>query len=235
MGAVGVAPSTTTIDLPDGSTIALADWIDDKFYSTVQLNNGQNTPVIAFMNTLSQPIAGGTRISTRVDTNIPRSGSNGLPKDWEMLVYGISVMIVRAMRPNTAGNITLADLAGANSDPPSLQTWFQLDRVIYCQYIYNFKQYSDGVMQHYPQGHGYSVFSTNTTFELSQNGIPSPRDRIAMVLPIHEREMLGYEMDFSPETSLVISQISSQIPSLGFLTSVDVRVDKVGLIKRPVV
>lgn len=235
MGAVGVAPSTTTLDLPDGSTIALADWIDDKFYSTVQLNNGQTTPVIAFMNTRSQQVAGGTRISTRVDTNIPRSGANGVPKDWEMLVYGLSVMIVRAMRATTAGVVVLPDVDGATSDPPNLRTWFSLDRVIYCQYVYNFKQYSDGVMQHYPQGHGYGVFSTNTGFELSQNGIPSPRDRIAMVLPIHEREMLGYEFVLNPETALVISQVATQVPSLGLLDHVDVRVEKVGLIKRPVV
>ncbi len=234
MGAVGTAPGTTTITLPDGSTIALADWIDDKMFGSVQLTNGQGTPVEVFSAGRSQPIPGGTRIQTRVDTNIPRSGDTGLPKDWEMLVYGIAIKATRACRPQTgATQPVLADGAGALSDPLNLRTWFNIDRVTAFNFEYNSKSYSSGVPQHYPQGHGFYVFSTNPAFELAQNGMPSPRDRVALVLPIHLRENLGFKGIFQPEAPLGIAQPASDGGAvLGF---VDLRVDLNGLIKRSVV
>lgn len=238
MGQVGVAPGTTTITLPDGSTIALADWIDDKIYGSVQLANGQTTPVEAFSSARSQVIPGGTRVQTRVDTNVPRSGDNGLPKDWEMLIYGIGIKMVRVMRPGLNGTPVLADGQGAAptslSDPATLRTLFNVDRVTFFAFEYNAKVYSSGVMQHYPQGHGYSVFSTNTAFELAQNGVPSPRDRVALVLPIHMRENLGYKGIFQPEAALGINQTPSDGANAN-LTFADLRVDLNGLIKRTVV
>jgi len=251
-GAVGVAPSTTTLTLPDGSTIALADWIDDKLYGTVQFSNGLTTPLEAYSSGRSQPIPGGTRVQTRVDTNIPRNGDSGLPKDWEMLVYGWGIELVRVMRaPNTSPlSPTLKDdfdqlipsptPAGATgigpfalSDPPTLQTLFQMDRVTFFQYEYNAKFYTQGCFQDYPAGHGYSVFSTNTAFELAQNGIPSPRDRVALVLPVHERENLGYKGIFQPEAPCKIGQAASDGATA--LNFADVKLYKYGLIKRTVV
>ena len=248
MGAVGVAPSTTTLTLPDGSTIALADWIDDKLYGAVQFTNGQTTPLQAFSSGRSQPIPGGNRVQTRVDTNIPRNGDSGLPKDWEMLVYGWGIQVVRIERgPDSAPSApTLQDnfTAGvtstgsvispfALSDPPLLATLFQMDRVTFFQYEYNAKFYTQGVLQDYPQGHGYNVFSTNSAFELAQNGMPSPRDRVALVLPVHERENLGYSGSFQPEAPVKIIQAASDGSTA--LNFADVKLYKYGLIKRTVV
>jgi hypothetical protein len=247
-GAVGVAPSTTTLTLPDGSTIALADWIDDKLYGCVQFSNGLTTPLEAYSSGRSQPIPGGTRVQTRVDTNIPRNGDSGLPKDWEMLVYGWGIKVVRAMRaPDTSPlSPTLKDDFGqlipgagagvppfALSDPPQLVTLFQMDRITFFQYEYNAKFYSQGVFADYPAGNGYNVFSTNTAFELAQNGIPSPRDRVALVLPVHERENLGYKGIFQPEAPCRIAQAASDGATA--LNFADVKLYKYGLIKRTVV
>lgn len=232
-GTVGVAPGTTTITLPNGQTVSIEDWIDDKLYSTVQFSNGQTTPVEAFVAGRSQPIPGGTRAATRVDTNVPRSGDTGLPMSWEMYIYGIGVKMVRAMRANSGGNVVLSDGSGALSDPPQLRTLFNCDRVIYLEFSYNDKRYTYGVMQDYPQGHGFNVFSTNATFELAQNGIPSPRDRNALVLPIWLRENLAYKMSFSPEAALVISQPASDGSTA--LTFCDVKTYLYGLIRRNVV
>src|SRR5271165_636538 len=155
-GTVGVAPGTTTLTLPSGQTIAISDWIDDKLYSTVQLNNTQTSPVEAFTAGRSQPIPGGTRASTRVDTNIPRNGDSGLPQSWEMYVYGIGILMVRVERPPTgATQPVLADGNGALSNVPTLTTLFNVDRVTYLEFVYNGKVYTYGVMQDYPQGHGY--------------------------------------------------------------------------------
>lgn len=234
-GTVGVAPGTTTITLENGQTIQISDWIDDKIYSTVQFVNGQNGPVEAFSAGRSQQIPGGIRTSTRVDTNIPRAGSAGLPKDWEMYVYSVGVKMTRVMRAPSAAPTapTLADTGGALSDPPTLRTLFNVDRVTYLEYNYNGKVYTTGVMQNYPQGHGFSVFSTNAFFELAQNGVPSPRDRNALVLPVWMRENLGYTFAFQPEAALVIAQNASDGGE--DLTFCDVKTEFSGLIRRSVV
>lgn len=232
-GTVGVAPGTTTLTLPTGQTVAISDWIDDKLYSTVQIVNGQTSPVEAFTAGRSQPIPGGTRASTRVDTNIPRNGDSGLPQSWEMYVYGIGVKMVRVMRPASGQQPTLADSGGALSNPPTLASLFQFDRVTYLEFSYNGKVYTYGVTQDYPQGHGFYVFSTNSAFELAQNGVPSPRDRNAMVLPIDLRENLGFKMSFQPEAPIVINQPASDNGTS--LTYADVKTYLYGLIKRSVV
>lgn len=232
-GTVGVAPGTTTITMESGQTIQISDWIDDKLYSTVQVNNGQNGPVEAFSAGRSQQIPGGTRTSTRVDTNIPRAGSAGLPQSWEMYVYGVGIKMVRVERPATgATQPQLADSNGALSDPPTLRTLFNVDRVTYLEYNYNGKTYSQGVMQDYPQGNGFSIFSTNSFFELAQNGVPSPRDRNALVLPVWMRENLGYSFSMQPEAALVINQLASDAGAA--LTFADLKVYFYGLIRRNV-
>ena len=77
------------------------------------------------------------------------------------------------------------------------------------------------------------MFSTNTSFELAQNGIPSPRDRLALVLPVHERENLGFKMIFQPEAALIIAQPASD--GGANLTFADIKTYTYGLIKRTVV
>lgn len=231
-GTVGVAPGTTTITMENGQTMQISDWIDDKLYSTVQINNGV-APVEAFSAGRSQQIPGGTRTSTRVDTNIPRPGSAGLNKDWEMYVYGVGVKATRACRPaDGQQQPQLADSGGALSDPPTLRTLFNIDRVTFLEYTYNGKTYSNGVMQDYPQGHGFNVFSTNAFFELAQNGVPSPRDRNALVLPVWMRENLGYTFSFQPEAAIVIAQPASD--GGDDLEFVDLKTYFYGLIRRNV-
>lgn len=234
MGSVGVAPGTSTLTLPDGSSIALSDWIDDKFYGTVQFANAFNQLVEGFSTGRSQQIPGGTRNQLRVDTNIPRQGENGLPKDWEMLVFGIGLKPVRLCRPQTgAAQPVLADGTGALSDPMNLRGWFNMERVVYLEYAYNSKFYTQGTMGDYPQGSGTTVFTTNANIELANNGVPSPRDRLALVLPIHERENLGYKMTFQPDAPPVLSIPASDAGAA--LTFMDVKIFKYGLIKRTVV
>lgn len=234
MRGVGVAPGTTTLTLPDGSTIQLADWIDDKLYGTLQLSNGQSTPVEAFSAGRSMPIPGGARVQTRVDTNIPRAGDSGLPNSWEMLCYGWGVEPVRACRPVAGGTQpVIGDGSGALSDPVQLATLFGINRLCFFSYEYNTKAYSQGVLADYPQGGGFSVFSTRSNVEIAQNGKPSPRDRLALVLPVHQKENLGYKMVVQPESALVIAQVASDAGIA--LSFVDLKVKAFGLIKRNVV
>jgi len=229
-GKVGIAPGTTTLKLPTGQTIALSDWIDDKHWSTVQLEAGDNDTLNAFSAGRSQQITGGARTNTAIDTNVPRNGDSGLPKDWEFMVYGWAVEALRVCRPDQG---EVEPRLTSFSDPADLRTLFELNRRIFMQYIYNGKMYSQGLIEDYPQGHGISLFTTNTTTELAQNGVPSPRDRIALILPVHERENLGYTMEVTPVIALAIAQPASDDQEA--LTFVDLRISKNGLIRRTVV
>jgi hypothetical protein len=229
-GKVGVAPGTTTLTLPTGQSIALSDWIDDKHWTTVELEDGDNESLDAFASGRSQQITGGTRANTLVDTNVPRNGNIGLPKDWEFMVYGWAMEVIRVMRPN---GVETSPRLTSYSNPVQLSTMFELDRRLFNRYMYNGKMYTEGLFRDYPQGHGISVFTTNTTTELANNGVPSPRDRIALVLPVHERESLGYGFEITPVIALAIAQPA--LDGEGDLNFVDLRIIKNGLIRRTVV
>jgi hypothetical protein len=105
--------------------------------------------------------------------------------------------------------------------------------VTFFQYNYNDKMYSQGTPLDYPAGNGFNVFATTTSFEIAQNGVSSPRDRIALVLPIHMKENLMYKGNFSPVVALILSQPASDGGAA--LTFIDVKVTLNGLIKRTVV
>ena len=230
-GTVGVAPGSYTFTLPTGQTITIEDWIDDKIYSTVQLTNGQTAAVEAFTSGRGMAIAGGARIQTDVDTNTPRAGDNGLPLAWEAYIYSVGVEFVRACRPPTGQTQpVLADGAGALSDPPTLRTIFNVNRVTFGYWWYNTRPYSYGVLYDYPQGVGASLFTTNATTELANNGMPSPRDRQSMILPIWLRENIGFRFPFEPKAPLVIAQLASDGGAV--MNFLDVKVRGSGLIKR---
>lgn len=225
MGNVGTAPGTTVLTLPGGQTIALADWIDDKQWTTVELTTGDNEQLQAFATGRSQQIVGGARLNTAVDTNIQGTGLQGLQKAWEFMVYGWAMEYIRATRaPST--------LAGF-SDPVTGRTAFELDRRIFCEYFYNGKQYTQGLIRDYPAGAGITIFTTMPTTEFVNNGVPSPRDRVALVLPVRERELNAYFFNITPVTALVIAQDASD--GGADLDTVDLRIKKNGLIKRTVV
>ena len=231
---VGSAPGTTTIVLADGTVIALADWIDDKIYGSGEFRTTSAAQVEIFSVGRSAAIPGGRRNQTRVDTNVPRSGDTGLPKDFEMLIYGFAIKAVRAMRPATGeADPRFPDTGGALSDPTTLRTLFDLDRLLYFTFEFNNKIYTSGTLQHYPQGHGFSVAATDPVVQIAQNGIPSPRDRQAPVLPVHMRENLGFRGIFQPEAALVIAQPASDGGAV--LGNADLRLDLNGLLKRTVV
>lgn len=230
MGKTGTAAGTTTLTLPGGRSIALADWIDDRHWTTIQLETGDNDTLNAFVAGKSQPITGGTRNSTAVDTNIPGTGLTGLPKAWEFMIYGLAFEFMRAMRPDageTEPRLT------SFSDPVDLRTFFEVNRRIFNKYIYNGKMYSEGLISDYPSGSGMQLVTTNAAREIANNGVPSPRDRVAMVLPIHEEELLNYQMEVTPVIALAIAQPASDAGVA--LTMIDLRIKKNGLIKRTVV
>lgn len=80
----------TTIKLANGAVINLVDYIHTSYRSAfvVGLHTAQDFRETLFTNVRSQPIPGHPTgaVSSRTHCNLPRSGDNGLPKDWQMLV-----------------------------------------------------------------------------------------------------------------------------------------------------
>jgi hypothetical protein len=232
-GYVGVAPGSTTIQTEDGRVLQLVDWIDSWHWGTCEWQDGDTADISVFSAAGSQPVPGGNRNMTKVDTNIPRQGDNGLPQSMEFYVYSIANQGMRATR--TSGSNT-NPLLTDYSDPLSQQTLFNLDRRLFAEYKYNAKSYSQGLPRDYPGGGGIYWQGTQTARESVSLGPPSVRERVAMVLPIWEREGLGYVLNLSPQIALSISQPALDAPTdtTKNLNFVDHRWMKVGLIKRQV-
>jgi len=231
---VGTAPSTTTITFPDGTTLALGDWVEDRLFGSCQLNNGDAGSLEIFSAGRSQQIPGGRRNQSDIDTNLPRAGSNGLQKDYRMLVYSICTRFVRACRGQTvSGDVVLADVNGAYSDPLKLRTLFNIERLVALDFKYNGKSQNMGTAFDYPQGGGAYVFAATTAFEYAQNGAPSPRDRVAMAIPIDMKEGLIFTLEIKPQAPLAIDQVPTDNGVHEF--HVDMKGTLVGLVQRPVV
>lgn len=222
MGNVGTAPGTTTITLPGGMTVALSDWIDDKQWTVAELENGDNDELMAFSTGRSQNVTGGARNNSLLDTNIKGTGLTGLNKAWEFMVYGWALEYVRATRSPS----TLATY----SDPVDGRTAFELNRRIFVQYNYNGKDYCQGLINDFPSGSGTYLNTTFAAVEQANIGVPSPRDRIALVLPVREREGISYSMSIVPVVPLAIAQGAADGGT--DLSIVDLRIKKNGLIKR---
>lgn len=245
--------------------IEFADWTHDRLYHTVEFEGGDAQIIQTFIGAAGSPIPGGSRVLTIVDTNIPRSGDTGLQEGWEMLIYSIQLQVVREMARNASQQAfslqDLTNVGGATQfsrnvhlggyDPANVVggVLFDFLRKTYHKFQVNQKVQSEGPVEKYPQGSGVSVFSTATAMENANNGMPSPRDQSAFVLPIWLRPNIAYVGILAPQAALGIGGASaaagppfqtvegyfdwSGIPAtnLGF----DVRETLEGLLKRPVV
>lgn len=245
--------------------IEFADWTHDRLYHTVEFEGTDAQPLQTFIGAPGSPIPGGNRTLTLVDTNIPRSGDTGLQEGWEMLIYSIQISVVREMARNAAmQSFQLQDQTIVNGatqfsrnvhlggyDPSNTAggVLFDFLRKTYHKFQVNQKVQSEGPVEKYPQGSGPTVFGTTTSLELASNGVSSPRDQSAFVLPIWLKPNIAYVGILSPQAAYGIGGASatsgppfptvegyfdwSGIPAtnLGF----DVRETLEGLLKRPVV
>lgn len=229
---VGLPSATITQKLPGGETLEIGDWVDDRFFGAVQVTSG-SVELEAFSSSRSQPIPGGTRAMTRADTNLGKAGSNGLPRSWESFIFHMGITPKRAARANAAGQIVLQDTGGALSDYVSPATWLELSKSLSVAFIVNDKEQGQGRLDHYPAGYGPYFTSVASGFSVAQNGFPSAEARLAMTLPVHLKDGIGFRVQLQSGADVTISQAA---PDAGDpLTAVDLEVTLNGLIKRSVV
>lgn len=231
---------TLTVRVPGyPEPIQFADWTHDKLYHTVQINSAGSLEIQAFIGAIGSQIPGGSRPLTQVDTNIPRSGDNGLPEGWEALVYSIQIQVVRewAAASNAAAALDSlsrpAHVGGSDASYTAGGVLFDFLRKTYVRFTVNQKVQSEGPAEKYPQGSGISAFGTSTDLEVANNGIASPRDAAAFVLPIWLRPNIAYTCKLSPSIAYATTTdvwTGTALAATGF----DVRVSLVGLVKRPV-
>jgi hypothetical protein len=241
--------------------IEFADWTHDRLYHTVEFSGGDANAIIAFVGGIGSPIPGGNRTLTSVDTNIPRSGDNGLPDGWEALVYSIQIAVVRETITNQASGVQMYDTLtqqlsrpahGGGFDPAIIASGgvlFDFLRKVYHRFVVNQKVQSEGPADEYPAGSGINIFGTTTSIEVATNGPPSPRDQAAFVLPIWLRQNISYNSVLSPAAALGLNgAVAAPFTGNGYVdwsgltppsggtntATMDVRVTLEGLIKRPV-
>ena len=246
--------------------IQFSDWTHDRLYHTVEFEGTDSQEIDVFIGALGAQIPGGSRVLTQVDTNIPRSGDTGLQDGWEALVYSIQLEIVREMGRNSSANaFALQDVTNTGSaaiqfsrnthlggyDPANTAggVLFDFCRKVFHRFAVNQKRQSEGPVSKYPQGSGASVFGTTSSLEVANNGVPSPRDQSAFVLPIHIKPNIAYVGQLIPNAPLGIGGNNAAsgppfatvegyfdwtgIPATNM--GLDLRETLEGLIKRPVV
>lgn len=225
VGFVGVPPGTTTIRLGDGRVVQLGDFIDDKLYGVGEFTTGDTDAQDVFTNGRGAAVPGGTRNASKLDNNLQRPGGVGLPNSWEMFVYAIGIEVVRMIR---TGTITLATYSELARQTPM----YDFARKTHFEYKYNGKGYTEGVLTEYPQGVGLYWQGTGNDSEVVSNGVPSPRDRVSLAIPLHEEQGIAFNAIFSPMTALTLAQTPRDNGTT--LDSLDVKVRKFGIIRRNV-
>jgi hypothetical protein len=238
--------------------IEFGDWTHDRLFHTVEFQGLDTQELQAFVGGVGSPIPGGSRALTAADTNIPRSGDNGVPKGWEMLIYSIQISVVREMIGITGAAFSIQDQTTAPAqrsrpvhvggyDPAVTNggVLFDFMRKTFHQFQYNQKVQSEGTVDKYPQGSGPTVFTTGTSVEVASNGMASPRDQSAFVLPIWLRPEISYVSKLRPVTGLGIQPGNTAGLVQGYtdwsggelaaaIAGFDVKVTLEGLLRRPV-
>lgn len=189
--------ATLTIRVPGSPfPIAFQDWIHDRLWGSCMFNTGATNRVDVFSAGPGQVIPGGNRNLTLVDTNLDRAGSNGMSPGNEMLAYCIKLQ--QKALGQMAGVAALTD----PRVPAVVASLFDLSDKLYCSFEYNRKVRSEGMMTNYPSGKGIYTQSVVAGQEVAHNGVPSPRDQLAFVMPLWLREAIGFNLYLQPVVAL---------------------------------
>jgi hypothetical protein len=230
--------------------IKFEDWVHDRYFSTTEMEGGDTAAAQLFVGAQGDTISGGSRALTVADTNLQRTGSTGLPAGYEMLVYSIQIGVVREWGTHGTPSQLLSDAthasrpAAVGGNGPSAAGFggvmFDFLVKVFHQFLVNNKAQSEGPVDKYPQGGGIHLVTLQTSQEVASNGIPSPRDQTAFVLPIWLKEQIGFKAVLTLAAQLGTAAVApfyidwtalaGGADHLGF----DVRETIEGLVKRPV-
>lgn len=234
-GSVGIAPGSTTIRLPDGTIIAIADWTDRDHWATVDIRadyTGQ--PLDAFACGLGQIIPGSDRFVTKADYSLPRAGYAGLPQSYEFLIFGWRAAAIgpRDLIACDAAQVFFATTAVAFRYRERTRAELPLSELL------------RSPPAPYPQTDEQPVGVPSTP--APNVGVPAARSQTPVdagepfapligrtfVLPIRIQEQLSFSCEITPQDGLAIDAIRLTLRHVGAVLSL--RFFFSGLYKTPV-
>lgn len=199
----------TEIRLPDGTVVALVDWVDRPMFSTIDLLSGFTDNIIpAFTYVVSDQVSSSQnitnpRMASERDTNISSPSTTASTE--EMLVYNIKVEPYEwtSTPPNAGSGVdstkwTMARTGAPNATPQNLAIldFFSLLRLVISQ-----KTYFEAGLGYYNTGFGPFTSVVNGTnagapVGLATMGLPSAEAARSAVIPAHIGGAETYNIDF---------------------------------------
>lgn len=187
--------------------LEFGDWVDDRLWSTCQFATTQQTTLQTLIGAPGDPMPGNTSATlSKRESNLPRGAGAGLPDGYEMLVFSIQHVMGSNMNDLPAG-LTLADISDI------------FDRTVFSFLVQN-KVKNMGPLYKHPAGSG-GYGRTDASAQVN-NGVPSPRDQAAFVLPIELRPNVSFRGEFEFDAALSLA------------SAVQIETHLQGLYKRPV-
>jgi hypothetical protein len=216
------ADGTTSIRMPGiPGEIAFGDWIHNREWSTSRFANTQSAAVGALNASAGELQPGGSASLTTRQATMPAGGGRGFPPGYEMYVYSIQLVFGSATGVRYNNTITAAS---SPTDGDFAQVY---GRTLFKFTVQN-KLKSQGGVYKYPSGGGMYLTgsdTSNATNRLwSNNGLPSPRDQAAFIIPHLLEPNIPFAGEFSFDAALALSSSNT----------LDIEGNIEGIEKRPV-
>ena len=216
------ADGTTSIRVPGiPGEIAFGDWIHNREWSTSRFTSTQSAAVPALSAAAGELQPGGTTSLTTRQASMPAGGGRGFPPGYEMYVYSIQLVFGSATGVRFNNAVTVAS---GPADGDFAQ--------VYCRTLFTFKVQnklkSHGGIYKYPSGGGLYLTGNDTSNATnrawSNNGLPSPRDQAAFIIPHLLEPNIPFAGEYNFDAALALSASNT----------LDVEGNVEGIEKRPV-
>ena len=211
---------TTKVALPGiPEELVFGDYVHDREWSTSRFATTQSASVTALNAAAGELQPGGTASLTTRQATMPAGGGRGFPPGYDMYVYSIQLVF------GSATGVRYNNAVTAASSPTDGEIVNVYTRTLFQFRVQN-KLKSHGPVYKYPSGGGMYLTgadSSNATNRLwSNNGMPSPRDQAAFIIPHYLEPNIPFAGEFSFDAALALTQ------------TVDVEGHIEGILKRPV-
>jgi hypothetical protein len=215
-----MAAGTLTVKVP-GIPVPLVfgEHVHDRDWSTSRLGTTQSAELPILSAAEGETIPGGTAILSNREATLPAGGQRGYPVGYEAFVYSIQLVFGSA---TGAKYNNAVPVASGPTDGDLAQ--------VYARALFRFsiqgKRRAQGPLYKFPSGGGMFLTGaddTNATNRLrSNNGMPSPRDQAAFIVPHHLEPNVPFKGAFLFDAAVALGQ------------TFDIEGHIEGLLRRPV-
>ena len=213
---------TLTIRVPGIPTpIKFGDHVHDRDWSTTRLGTTQSAALNILSAAAGEVIPGGTTTLTDRESTMPAGGQRGYPTGYEAYIYSIQLVFGSATGAKYNAGAVPAASSPADADMSQLYARCKFE------FKYQRKVRAQGPLYKFPSGGGMYLTGNDTSNASnrlrSNNGVPSPRDQAAFILPHHLEANIPFTGALSFDAALVLAQ------------NMDIEGHIEGLMNRPVI